>query len=189
MKTARKQAPMTFEEYLVRERQAAFKSEYFPDEIVALAGAGRRHNLIVANVIGELRSQLKTRPCHVYPSDMKVRIAKAGASLYPDVMVVCGEEKFEDESGDCLLNPTVVIEVLSDSTERYDRGKKFEHYRQLESLAEYLLVSCDEIRVEKFTRQSSGLWMLSETIGIEASVVLESVSCSLALSEIYLKVD
>lgn len=180
---------MTFEEYIVRERQAEFKSEYFPDEIVALAGAGRTHNLIVANLIREMGTMLKTRPCRVYPSDMKVKVVRSGALLYPDVMVVCGEEKLVDESGDCLLNPTVVIEVLSESTERYDRGKKFEHYRQLESLAEYLLVSSDEIRVEKFTRQSSGLWMLSETTGIDESVVLESVSCSLALSEIYLKVD
>src|SRR5262245_46847116 len=129
---------VTPEQYLVLERKADFKSEYLNGYIIAMAGASREHNLIAGNLHGELRSQLKGRPCETYVSDMRVFIDRTGLYTYPDIVAVCGEARFQDDGVDTLLNPTVIVEVLSDSTERYDRGRKFGHYRQLPSLREYV---------------------------------------------------
>jgi Uma2 family endonuclease len=179
---------LTAEDYLAYERTAETKSEYLDGEIVAIPGASNEHNLIVVNVIGELRQQLKQRPWLLYPSDMRVRVSATGLYTYPDVVVVCGEPCFEDEKRDILLNPSLIIEVLSPSTESYDRGKKFEHYRTLESLAEYVLVAQEEPRVEQFVRQPGGTWLFTATSGRDAVVHLPSLGCSLALAEIYDKV-
>ena len=123
------------QEYLVIEREATYKSEYFNGEMFAMAGASRRwHNLLVTNIVGEIRQQLKGRQCNIYANDMRVRIPSTGLYTYPDVIVVCGEEQFEDDELDTLLNPTLIIEVLSKSTAGYDKGEKFAHYRQLDSL-------------------------------------------------------
>ena len=149
-------AKMTPEEYLETERKAETKSEYFAGEVFAMAGAGESHNVIVANVIIGLGTQLRGRPCKVYPSDMRVQVAPTGLFTYPDVVVVCGEPKFLDEKRDTLLNPTLLVEVLSDSTEAYDRGQKFEHYRQIESLQEYVLISPAAPKLERFLRQDAG---------------------------------
>jgi Uma2 family endonuclease len=180
---------LTPEEYLAMERKAEYKSEYIDGEIAAMTGASRKHNLIVVNISGELRRQLRGRPCEAYSNDMRVRIPSTRLYTYPDVVVVCGEPRFEDDYVDTLLNPTVIIEVLSESTELYDRGKKFGFYRTLESLAEYLLVAQDEMRIEQFVRQSDGRWLLSEHRSPEEAVEIASLQCSLELGEVYDKVD
>src|SRR5215475_2138813 len=131
----------TPEEYLALERQARCKSGYYAGEILPMAGASRWHNLIVANIVGELSLQLKGRFCTTYPSDMRVKVSATGLYTYPDVTVICGEPRFEDNQQDTLLNPTLIVEVLSESTEAYDRGGKFAHYRKLPSLMEYVLIT------------------------------------------------
>jgi Uma2 family endonuclease len=180
---------LTPEEYLARERKAEFKSEYFAGETFAMAGTSMKHSLIVANVVGELRPQLKRRPCHVYPTDMRVKVSPTGLYTYPDVTVVCGKPQFEDEKEDIVLNPTVVFEVLSESTEDYDRGRKFVHYRTIESLREYVLIAQDECRVERFERQPDSSWLLSVTDRMEDTLRLPAIGCELPLAEIYHKVE
>jgi len=179
----------TPEEYLARERQAECKSEYYAGEIFAMAGASRWHNLIVANVIGELRSQLKGRLCTTYPSDMRLKISPTGLYAYPDATVVCGEAQFEDTQQDTLLNPTLIVEVLSESTEAYDRGGKFAHYRKLTSLQEYMLMAQTKPYIEHYVRQPDNRWLLSEADGLHATLHLPSIDCHLALAEVYDKID
>lgn len=179
---------LTPAEYLALERRAEFKSEYFAGEMFAMAGASQRHNLIAANIIRALGNQLLERPCSVYPSDMRVKIGKINKYTYPDIMVVCGEERFEDEQHDALLNPMVIIEILSESTEAYDRGKKFEHYQSLESLREYVLISQDPYRVEQYVRQDDRTWTYSEFHQAEEIVHLPTIDCTLPLKDIYAKV-
>ena len=177
---------MSPEQYLEIERKAEYKSEYFNGEMFALAGAKENHNLIVLNTGSELRSQLKGRPCKVYPGDMRVRAYETGLYTYPEVVIVCVDPSFEDKERDTLLNPVVIIEVLSESTEAYDRGRKFEHYRQIPSLQEYVLISQDRYKIEKFTRHKE--WTLSEEGELEKSIDLPSIRCSLKLAEVYDKV-
>jgi Uma2 family endonuclease len=177
------------EDYLALERSVEYKSEYLNGAIFAMVGASKAHNLIVANTIAELRQQLKKRPCKVYPSDMRVKVSATGLYTYPDVAVVCGEDRFDDDQKDTLLNPTVIIEVLSDSTEGYDRGKKFEHYRQLDSLAEYVLIAQNRYHIESYRRQSDNHWLLTETSVPESSIRLNAIDCELTLAEIYDKVE
>ena len=176
-------------EYLALERRAETKSEYYQGEIFAMSGASREHNLIGVNVAGELRQQLRNRDCEVYPSDMRVRVTPTGLYTYPDVVVVCGEPQFEDGELDTLLNPKVLFEILSPSTADYDRGGKFAQYRRLASLAEYVLISQDRPLVEHYVRQPHDQWLLSEQSGLTDTLVLPSIRCQLALSEIYLKVQ
>ena len=180
---------LTPEEYLAIERKAADKSEYIDGVIVAMTGASRRHNLIAVNLTGEIRRQLKGRPCESYTSDMRVRVPSTRLYTYPDVVVVCGEPQFEDDYVDTLLNPTLIIEVLSDSTEAYDRGKKFGFYRTIESLAEYLLVAQDECRIEQYVKQPDSHWLLSDYRSLEETVELMSIQCQLVLREVYDKVN
>ena len=180
---------LTPEEYLALERKADGKSEYFAGELFAMAGASQRHNLIVANMIRTLGNQLLERPCNVYPSDMRVKISKVGKYTYPDVVVACGEEQFEDGHNDALLNPVVIIEVLSESTEAYDRGKKFEHYQYLDSLVEYLLVAQDPYRIEQYVRRDDRIWTYSEFHRAEDIVQLSTIDCALALKDVYAKVE
>jgi Uma2 family endonuclease len=187
--TALKASFITVEEYLAREREAEYKSEYFNGEIFAMAGASRPHNLIVSNICGEFYIQLKNRTCSVYPSDMRLKVSATGLYTYPDVMVTCGEERFDDDNEDTLLNPILIIEVLSKSTERQVRGAKFEHYSKLASLREYLLVAQNRPRLELFTKQSPGRWLLAEFESLDDVVVLTSINCELALKDIYLKVN
>ena len=179
---------VTPEEYLALEREAEYKNEYVNGEIRAMTGASRAHNLISVNVASELRAQLKGRPCEVYHTDMRVRIPSANVYTYPDVVVVCGEPKFEDSHVDTLLNPTLIVEVLSKSTSKYDRTTKSDYYRTLESLAEYLLVAQDEYAVEQYERQADGRWLLKDVRGLESVVELRSVGCALPLSEVYERV-
>jgi Uma2 family endonuclease len=173
------------EEYLRLERQAEYKSEYLNGEIFAMSGASRNHNLIAGNIFGELRDQLKHHPCQAYISDMRVKVMATGLYTYPDVIVVCDEPEFEDKEVDTLLNPTMLIEVLSPSTERYDRIAKTSYYRTIDSLAEHLLVAQNEVRVEQYARQPEGQWLLSEYLTLDAIVSLPSISCRLKLSDVY----
>ena len=183
------QTYLTPEEYLAFEREAEVKHEYYAGEIFAFARASRQHNLMVANVIRELGNEVKGRPCEVYPSDMRVRVSPKGLYTYPDITVVCGEARFGDEHSDTLLNPTVIVEVLSPSTEGYDRGEKFEHYRKLESLKEYLVIAQERHHVERHVRQSEGQWLLSETDSVDDVIELPSIACRLAVADIYEKVE
>lgn len=182
-------AYITPEEYLAIERQAEYKSEYFHGEMFAMAGASERHVLIVTNVVAELRGQLKGRPCNVYSTDLRVRISPTGLYTYPDIVVVCGQAQFADDQKDTLLNPTLIVEVLSESTKDYDRGEKFEQYRSLASFSEYVLIAQDRYHVEHFFRQPDNRWLLAETNRPEDSLQLSSISCALALTEIYDKVE
>jgi Uma2 family endonuclease len=176
------------EEYLAIERKAKFKSEYFDGEMFAMAGASRKHNLIAGSVGARLTTQLDDRDCEVYISDMRVKVSPTGLYTYPDVVVVCGEPRFEDAEVDTLLNPKVLFETLSESTEGYDRGKKFEHYRTIASLAEYVLIAQDKPHIEHYVRQAGNQWLLSETSNLNDTIQLPSIECQLALSEIYRKV-
>lgn len=180
---------LTPEDYLALERSAAFKSEYFDGEVFAMTGASESHNIIVVNAIAEIRQQLKKRPCKLYANDMRVKVSPTGLYTYPDVVVVCGKAQFDDAHLDTLLNPSLIIEVLSDSTEAYDRGRKFEHYRKLESLMEYVLIAQHHSHVESYQRQSEQQWLLTECSGLDGTLRLHSIDCDLALAEIYAKVD
>jgi Uma2 family endonuclease len=176
-------------DYLALERQAKWKSEYMDGEMVAMAGASRNHALIVTNLTRELSTQLLQRPCEVYSSDLRVRVPATGLYTYPDVVVVCAEPRFEDEHADTLLNPTVILEVLSPTTEAYDRGKKLESYRTLGSLQEYVLAAQDGPRIDHYARQGDGQWLLTAAEGLDAVVLLPSIGCELTLAGIYAKVS
>lgn len=179
----------TPEEYLALERQVEDKSEYFNGEICAMTGASRRHNLVAANILAALHSQLRKRPCEVYSSDMRVKVSTTGLYTYPDVVVVCGEPLFDDKQKDTLLNPVVLIEVLSKSTASYDRGEKFEHYRKLDSLAEYLVIAQNKYHVEHYVRQPDKRWLLSETDDEQQTIHLAAIECDLVVADIYDKVE
>jgi Uma2 family endonuclease len=183
MATAVKVSPA---EYLELERKAEFKSEYVDGTIVPMPGATREHNLIETNLVRELSHQLKRRDCEVYGGNMKVRTRPRYS--YPDATVVCGKPLFEDTEKDVLTNPTVVIEVLSSSTEVYDRGEKFAAYRERESLQEYVLVSQTMPRVEIYKRHGDK-WIFAEVSGLESVAKLESIGCTLNLSEVYEKIE
>jgi Uma2 family endonuclease len=176
-------------DYLALERQALIKSEYFDGEIFAMAGASREHNQIASNIVRVLGNQFLEKPCSVYSSDMKVKMEEIQKYTYPDVVVSCDPEAFEDESNDVLINPMVIFEILSDSTEAYDRGEKFAHYQLLDSLAEYILVSQYFCRVDKFLRRDDNAWIYSAYQKMEDIVKLDSVSCEVPVSEIYRKVN
>jgi Uma2 family endonuclease len=179
---------LTPEEYLALERKSEIKHEYFAGEMFAMVGASKRHNLIAANIIRILGNQLLERPCNVYPSDMRVKVSATGKYAYPDIVVACEEEKFDDAQNDTLLNPVIIIEVLSESTEAYDRGKKFEHYQYVESLTEYILVAQDPYRIEQYVRQGDKEWRYFEYHNAEDVMKLEAIGCELTLKDVYVKV-
>lgn len=178
-----------FEDYLAAEREADIRHEYVDGQVFNMVGATESHNIIVANITTLLVTQTKERPCRVYANDMKVRIEVADACKYPDVSALCGDRSFFDDSRDVLLNPSLIIEVLSNSTEAYDRGEKFALYRRIPSLKEYLLVSQHRCRVEIYSRQHDGRWLLAEYSNADDVVSLNSVDCNLSLHEIYDKVE
>lgn len=180
---------LTAAEYLRRERSSEHKHEYFQGEIAPMTGASRKHNLIVANLLINLGVQLIDSDCKVYPSDMRVKVGSSDLYTYPDVSVVCDPPVFEDDHVDTLLNPTVIVEVLSASTQSYDRGRKFGAYRTLRSLQDYLLVEQDEILVEHYTHQFDGSWRFVEANTLTDRIILESIGCQLTLYEIYRKVQ
>ena len=173
------------EEYLALERQAECKSEYVEGAMYAMAGGSERHNLIAANIIIEIGVQLRGRPCRVYPSDLKVRVPNSTKFFYPDVSVVCGAPRFADDQRDVVLNPVLIVEVLSESTAGFDRGKKFLSYQQIDSLQEYLLVSQDEFLVEHYIKRDDDNWLYSKVRGLDGRVALPSIECGITLSGIY----
>ncbi len=176
---------LTPHEYLAQERRAEFKSEYLRGEVFAMAGASYEHTLIKDNVSGEARIQLKSGPCRVLTSDMRVRVSATGLYTYPDIVIVCDEPQFEDRVMDTLLNPRVIVEVLSDSTEKYDRGAKFGHYRQIASLQEYVLVAQDRPLVERYVRQTDQSWVLTEVADLAKTFAFASIQVSIPLADIY----
>ena len=178
---------ITPEEYLKFERASEEKHEYYAGEVFAMTGASKNHNLIVGNTIATLHSQLRQKPCQLYPSDMRVKIPLTGLYTYPDMSVVCGTPAFEDNEVDTLLNPTLIIEVLSPSTEAYDRGKKFRHYLTINSLQEYILISQDSVHLERFMLRD-GEWIYSDVNSMDAVITLPSIDCTLQLSDVYEKV-
>ncbi|MGE3540195.1 MAG: Uma2 family endonuclease [Candidatus Tectimicrobiota bacterium] len=178
----------TQQEYLALERRADWKSEYVNGQIMAMAGASRQHNLIAGNFYREVSQQLRGRPCDAHISDIRVGVSCTGLYTYPDVVVVCGTLHCADAQNDTLLNPTVIVAVLSASTEAYERGKKFAHYRRLKSLQDYLLVAQHKVRIEHYVRQGS-TWVLSELSALNDTVPVVSIDCAIAVREVYDKIQ
>jgi Uma2 family endonuclease len=179
---------ITAADYLVLERQAETKSEYLNGYIYAMSGASLKHNRIVAGLATTLGTQLRRKPCEPFFGDMRVKVSPTGLYTYPDVVVVCGEPQLEDQNFDTLLNPKVIVEVLSESTENYDRGDKFAHYRALESLTDYLLAAQNQPFIEHFHRQADGSWLYSAAQGLEAEIEIATIGCVLRLAEVYERV-
>lgn len=180
---------ITPERYLEAESRSEVRHEYYRGEVFAMAGASREHNLVSLNVGAELRAALRGRPCEAYTNEMRVLVEATGLYTYPDVVVVCGGPRFlAGAELSTLLNPTVLIEVLSESTSAYDRGRKFGHYRRLGSLREYVLIDQHAPQIERYSLDN-GRWFLTDVRGLEAVLELESIGCALALSEIYARVE
>lgn len=179
---------LTEAEYLEMERKATFKSEFFRGEIFAMAGASLKHNMIVGNTFGILWTFLKGKPCRVFSSDLRVKVDESGLYTYPDLSIVCGKPILLDDKADTLLNPIVLIEVLSKSTEDYDRGNKFSFYRQIEALQEYILISSEAPKMEKFRKLENGDWLFSES-RIGQDFLIESIDFVLELSDVYSGVE
>ena len=179
----------TSDEYLELERKSNYKSEFLAGQIYAMSGGSPKHSRIGANLIKKIGNQLEEGPCHVYTSDLKVRTTAQGLFAYPDVTVVCGNLIFHDEEEDIIVNPTLLVEVLSRTTEAYDRGRKWAQYQSIASLQTYVLVAQDMARIEQYTRQPDDTWLLSTVAGMDRSIYLASIDCTLALSEVYAGVD
>ena len=179
---------LTPEEYLSFERKATTKHEYLNGQIMAMSGASFAHNFITLDTATQLNIQLMGGKCQVAASDMRVKVTQTNSYFYPDVVVFCGEPISEDNNFDTLLNPTVIIEVLSPSTETYDRGEKFENYKQIESLREYILVSQDKVLVEHYHRQETE-WLRREYKELDDMVPLRTIGCELRLQDIYSRTE
>jgi Uma2 family endonuclease len=177
------------EQYLELEARAEHKSEYYNGEMYLMAGANFDHTQITDNLSRMFGNEFLTRPCNVMTRDMRVRVASTGLYTYPDAILMCGEREWADPAHTTLLNPTVIIEVLSDSTEAYDRGEKFWHYRQVPSLREYILVSQKAFRIDQFLRQADGDWTLHSYDGLDDTLHVRAVGCSVPLREIYRKTE
>ena len=173
-------------DYLAFERaQTGIKHEYLNGEITAMVGASVAHNLISVNVLTALRTQMRGRPCNVFSGDMRVKVSATGLYTYPDVSALCGERQLEDDMFDTLLNPSVIIEILSPSTEAYDRGIKFAHYQRIASLQVYILIAQDRRRIEIYRRQESDNWLYAAAEGADARVDLDVIGCNLTAAEVY----
>jgi Uma2 family endonuclease len=180
---------LTQTEYLKIERAAEFKSEFFDGEMFAMAGGTAQHSLIATNLAAEFQNRLKNHSCTAYNTDLRIKIEATGLYTYPDLSVICGSLRFAAGTDDTVVNPALLVEVLSNSTEAYDRGRKFEHYRQIPTLQEYLLVSQTEPRIEQFIRQSNGHWLLNEAVGLGKELELPSLKITISLSEVFAKVE
>lgn len=185
--SAHPQPHYTPEQYLAIERQAEFRSEYVNGQIFAMAGASLAHNRITRNIGQLLANLLQNSPCEVFLNDLRVRVSRERYT-YPDAVVACGELELEDSSMDTLLNPKVIFEVASPSTAADDRGWKFEHYRRMPTLVDYVLVAQERPFVEHFSRYERDLWTLQEWRGLDATMRLPSLGCELALAQIYARV-
>jgi Uma2 family endonuclease len=177
---------LTAEEYLALEEKAEYKSEYFDGEMFAMSGVSLPHDTIVGNIFATLHNQLKGGPCRAHTSDMRVAASTTRAYVYPDVSIACKDAKYIRRGTDNLLNPVAIIEVLSPTTEPHDRGKKFQWYKGIASLKEYVLVSQDEVLVERFLRQDAGGdWLYSSFTSLDDSLVLGSAPATLKLRDLY----
>ena len=188
MSSVAAQTHLTPREYLAFERKATTKNEYINGQVVAMSGASFAHNFLTMNAANQFYNQLMGGECQVAASDMRVKVPQTESYFYPDVVVVCGEPRSEDDAFDTLLNPTLIVEVLSPSTEAYDRGEKFEHYQQIASLKEYILISQDKVRVEHYHRQEAA-WLQNEFRGLEDVLSLLSIGCELRLRDVYRRVE
>ena len=186
--SAQPQPYYTPEEYLALERAAEYKSEYLDGEIFAMVGTSTQHNVIALNIARRLGNELEDRPCHVYIGDVRVRVAASRLYTYPDVVALCGPQEFADDQKDTLLNPSLIVEVLSPSTEGYDRGEKFAHYWRLPALTDYVLVAQDRVRVEHFQRQGDG-WFVTAFTSLDETLLLPSLGTDLPLAAVYKNVD
>jgi Uma2 family endonuclease len=189
MSVSEKKTHYTFEEYLAQEDQAEFKSEFYQGEIFAMSGGTKNHSLIGLNINAELRNALRGSDCFAGSNDLKIRIEAASASVFPDGLVVCGKEEYHANRKDIITNPTVVIEVLSESTTAWNYSGKFRQYQMLPSLQEYVLVEQKEPQVDIFRRNEEGLWVLEGYKGLEAWVEFKSLSVKIAMREIYHRVE
>jgi Uma2 family endonuclease len=179
-----------FTDWLAAERASVQgRTEYCNGDVLAIEGSSEAHNLICGNLAGELGNHFKGRPCYVYTSDMKVRVESANLGAYPDVMAICGERQFLDDRRDVITNPALIVEVLSDSTEAYDRGDKFAYYRSIPSLRAYLLLSQQRVSAELFLRQPSGDWLFSVYTDPSDRIPLAALDTELSLAEVYDKVE
>lgn len=181
---------MSPEDYLEFERTSEIRHEYFNGEIFAMVGASLNHNQIHVNVLTELRNQLKTSPCRPFSNDMRVKVQEIDKYTYPDIVIVCGDIELEKTGGmETLINPVVIIEILSNSTEAYDRGTKFQHYRLIPSLQEYILISQYSCLVEKFIRGDEGSWLYFSYEEMGQIMIIKAIKCELPLQEIYHQVE
>jgi Uma2 family endonuclease len=176
-------------EYLAIEKRATFKSEYFQGEMFAMAGASRQHNIVNENFSGELHARLKGQACRSMSRDQRVKVDETGLFCYPDLVIVCGKPEYAPEDPDTLVNPKVIVEILSDSTERYDRTTKFRHYQQVESVMEYVLVSQGEPMCERYVRQDDGSWGVVAFVGLDAALELKTLPIRIPLADLYAGVD
>lgn len=179
---------ITPEEYLAAERAAEMKSEYYDGYVYAMSGASFAHGVITGNLTRAIGNKVAGRPCVVVPNDLRLSVSRQALYTYPDVIVVCGKPLFVDNQHDTLINPTVLIEVLSPSTEGYDRGFKSSHYRQIESLREYALVAQNEPRLEVHRRVENGKWLIVDAAGLDATIRFDSLDCEISLADVYLNV-
>ncbi len=189
MSAVPKPRKLTEAEYLRIERAAEYKSEFYDGEMFAMVGARYPHNRAKENLVGELFTRFKNGPCQTLSSDMRVKVRASGLYCYPDIVVVCDPPEFEDDRQDTLLNPRVVIEVLSASTERYDRTTKFASYQRVPSVQEYILVSPDEPLVERYVRQADGAWGRVAFAGLDAELLFATVPATVPLRDVYAGVE
>lgn len=183
--SASAQEYITTDQYFTLEEGSDVKHEYYRGAIYAMTGGTARHNLIVANIIALLHGQLRGTPCHVFPSDLRLKIESAGLYTYPDISVICGPILYAENRQDTVTNPIVLIEILSPSTENYDRGKKFEHYRTIETLQEYIVVAQDRIHIEHYIRQDDHRWLLVDFFAADQVVHAGSIHCTLSVELVY----
>jgi Uma2 family endonuclease len=176
---------LTPEQYLAIERTAEFKSEFYDGEMFAMAGASFRHNVVRENLAARINAALQGGPCRSVSSDQRVKVTRTGLYTYPDIVIVCGEPQFDDADVDTLLNPQVIIEVLSESTANYCRTKKYRHYQQIESLREYILVEQDEPVFEQYVRQPNGSWARTDVVGLDREFAFATVPVRVRLSDVY----
>jgi Uma2 family endonuclease len=175
-------------EYLAFEQTSDMKHEYVDGKIVAMTGASWNHNLICVNTSTSLNLQLTNRDCRVTSNDMRLKVVSKLSYRYPDVMVVCGAPQFAGGRTDTITNPILIVEVLSETTALIDRNEKLDEYLQIDSLQEYVLISQDEPKIERYLRQPSGDWLYTQVVGLQHSIDLPSIGCKLALSDVYKKV-
>ncbi len=176
---------LTEQQYLAIENAAEYRSAFFDGEMFAMAGASGNHNDVMMNLGAELHARLKRGRCRVRVADQRCRVERTGLYTYPDILIVCGQPEMGEQDPLSIVNPTAIIEVLSPSTEKYDRGAKFRNYKQIPSLVEYIMVAQDEPLCERFTRQADGLWGYETFVGLDAELVFTSVPVRIPLAEIY----